>query len=61
MALSRAPVRMVKAISVRSRSSMSLLAGIVSGTCRICSRVGAGCSCTAFVMRQSLADRLRQA
>src|SRR6266702_4397337 len=40
IAPSRAPVKIVKAMRARSRRSISVLAGIVWMTCRICSRVG---------------------
>ena len=39
VAPSRAQVRIVNAIKARSRCSISVVAGIVNTTCRICSRV----------------------
>lgn len=58
-ALSRAPVIKVKAISARSRRSMSVLAGISARTCLTCSTVGAARSRLAVATRVSFSDRLK--
>src|SRR5262245_44531462 len=59
IAPSRAPVSAVKATTDRLRSSISLPAGMVCSTCRICSMVGTGRSAIALAIRASRSDKAK--
>ena len=56
---SRAPVRIVKAISARFRRSMAVAAGMSAKTCLISSSVATGFSRRAVAIRMSCSDGLK--